>query len=120
VLVNLLQNAAFAMAPKGGGRVALTARRTTEGNVQLEVRDSGCGISPEHLDRVCDPFFTTRQQGEGTGLGLTLVRQIVDAAGGTLQIESVPGEGTLVRLMLPAAAEGAVPVMQLTRSRLHA
>jgi two-component system NtrC family sensor kinase len=120
VLVNVLQNAAFAVAGKGSGRVALMAQRLADGEVQIEVRDTGCGIPAEQLDRVCDPFFTTRQQGEGTGLGLTLVRQIIDAAGGALQIESVVGEGTVVRLTLPAPVGDSLPVTPTAQSRLHA
>lgn len=120
VLHQLFQNGALALAEKGGGRVALVGRRLDDGGVELEVRDGGCGIPASHLDRVCDPFFTTRQQGQGTGLGLTLVRQLVGAAGGTLQIESALGVGTVVRLSLPAPAAGLPLPLPQAQSRLRA
>lgn len=65
--------------------------------------DDGGGISPQYLDRVFEPFFTTKPRTEGTGLGLALCRKIVLAHGGTIQVESEPGEGTTFRLSFPAA-----------------
>src|SRR5207249_5625228 len=69
VLMNLLLNAVDAMPD--GGRVTVSARGAS-GRVQIEVGDTGCGISAEHLDRIYDPFFTTKPRGQGTGLGLSV------------------------------------------------
>jgi two-component system NtrC family sensor kinase len=102
ILSNLIGNAAQAIR-NGRGRIAVAARQES-GRVRLEVSDTGCGISPENLARVCDPFFTTKPPGRGIGLGLSLVRQLVTAAAGSLSVESTPGQGTTFRLLLPAAS----------------
>src|SRR3989337_1028402 len=73
----------------------------------MEVTDSGQGIAPETLPRIFDPFFTTKEVGHGTGLGLSISNGIVRAAGGELQVESVVGQGTTFRVLLPAAGERA-------------
>jgi signal transduction histidine kinase len=70
--------------------------------VIIEVADTGPGIPAQVLPSVCEPFFTTRQ--EGTGLGLAIAKRYVEQNGGRLDIESRPGEGTTVRLRLPAQA----------------
>jgi signal transduction histidine kinase len=72
--------------------------------VRVTVRDNGCGIPPESLNRVFDPFFTTKKRGQGTGLGLTVVAQIVRNHGGRIELESEPGQGTCVTLWWPATA----------------
>jgi signal transduction histidine kinase len=106
VLVNLLINACDACA--GGGHVV--ARASDRGDrIALEVSDDGAGIAPENLAHVTDPFFTTKKRGQGTGLGLTIAADIVKNHGGTLEIESAPGRGTTVRVMLPPAAAAAAP-----------
>src|SRR5438445_340090 len=69
--------------------------------VRIEVADSGPGIPPENLGRIFEPFFTTKPEGEGTGLGLALVRGIVEGHGGTITVESRPGEGTRFVIELP-------------------
>ena len=102
ILSNLIGNAAQAM-PDGKGRIAVAAHQEG-GRVRLEVSDTGCGISPENLAKVCDPFFTTKPPGKGTGLGLSLVRQLVTGAAGSLTVESTVGQGTTFRLLLPAMA----------------
>ena len=68
-------------------------------SVFIEVRDSGMGILPEHLDRIFEPFFTNKEG--GTGLGLAIARQIAVDHGGSLTCESTPGVGTTFRLILP-------------------
>ncbi|MBT8226558.1 MAG: hypothetical protein HKP61_21365 [Dactylosporangium sp.] len=115
VLVNLIVNARDAM-PEGGtlgvwaGNVTRADRtererrgtdRTSEW-VRLDVRDSGTGIPPEVRSRILDPFFTTKPAGRGSGLGLAIVHEIVTEAGGEVLIDSEPGLGTTVSLLLPA------------------
>jgi two-component system NtrC family sensor kinase len=104
VLVNLVHNAL--QATGSGGRVRITARR--EGStVLLQVADSGCGIPPENLERVFQPFFTTKPLGEGTGLGLAVCYGIVQSWGGTIRAESEPGQGTVMTIRLPLTAQEA-------------
>jgi signal transduction histidine kinase len=102
VFVNLLMNAADACAP--GGHVTAQASARGEG-VVFEIADDGCGIAPEHLPQVLDPFFTTKKRGQGTGLGLSIAADIVKNHGGALEIESAVGRGTTVRVRLPRAGE---------------
>jgi len=69
----------------------------------ITVSDNGCGIADKDLPRVFDPFFTTRQVGSGTGMGLAVAREAVRGAGGSIEIASLPGQGTTCTIMLPAA-----------------
>ena len=98
VWTNLIDNAADALA--GAGR--LTVRTAREGErVLVEIGDDGPGIPPEMRDRVFEPFFTTKGVGEGTGLGLDIVRRIVvDRHHGEVRVESRPGE-TRFQVRLP-------------------
>jgi nitrogen-specific signal transduction histidine kinase len=105
VFLNLLVNAAHAI-PEGdpaGHVIRLTVRRRPDGDVVIDVADSGAGIPPETLPRVFDPFFTTKPVGLGTGLGLWVCKNIVTALGGSLEAESTVGRGTTFRVALPAA-----------------
>ena len=104
VLVNLLINACDACVD--GGHVTARATAAGDGRVCIEIADDGSGIAPEHLPLVIDPFFTTKKRGKGTGLGLTIAADIVKNHGGSLEIESEPGRGTTVRVLLPAATNG--------------
>ena len=104
VLLNLVTNALDAMPD--GGRLTLTARRDGSG-VSFAVVDSGGGIAPEDLPRVFEPLFTTKPRGRGTGLGLPIAREIVLAHGGTVRLESRPGQGTRAIVELPVAREGS-------------
>ncbi len=107
VLMNLCTNASHAMGPDGG--VLEVGLRSPDGDptrLELWVRDTGPGIPPEIRDRVFEPFFTTKPPGEGTGLGLALVHSIVQRHGGRVMLESEPGRGTTVRILLPRE-EGA-------------
>jgi PAS domain S-box-containing protein len=101
-LLNLVQNALDAMA--GGGTLTLRTRMTN-GDVLVEVRDSGIGMSAEVRERAFEPFFTTKGKG-GTGLGLAEVYGIVKRHRGHAEIESMPGAGTTVRLIFPFAVAG--------------
>jgi signal transduction histidine kinase len=75
--------------------------RPGDAAVELAFRDRGAGIPPHVLDRVFDPFFSTKDVGHGTGLGLYLVHQIVEQNGGTIRLESTAGEGTTATIRLP-------------------
>jgi PAS domain S-box-containing protein len=98
VLVNLVLNAAKAM-PRGGKLIV--AARAIEGRAAVEIGDTGAGIAPDVLPHIFEPFFTTRP--DGTGLGLPVVKEIVEGYGGTLAVESTPGVGTTFRFDLPLA-----------------
>ncbi|ETW94611.1 MAG: hypothetical protein ETSY1_34110 [Candidatus Entotheonella factor] len=104
MVVNLVVNALEALpAPECG--VAITTQYCeAENSLQLDVKDEGIGVPPEHLDRLCDPFFTTKQEQGGTGLGLAITYTLVRDHGGRLTFESAPGEGTCARVMLPCAS----------------
>jgi signal transduction histidine kinase len=75
------------------------------GGVTVEVRDDGAGIAPADLEHIFEPFFSTKDPAEGTGLGLPISRDIITGLGGTIHIESKLGAGTTVRTWLPAAQE---------------
>jgi signal transduction histidine kinase len=107
VLMNLAMNAIDAMA-KTGGRLTVTTRRVARldksGWVQIEVADTGCGISAEDLPHIFDPFFTTKHESTdrvGTGLGLSIVHQIIQEHGGTVEARSTVGQGTTFLITLP-------------------
>ena len=99
LFLNLLLNSAQAMEP--GGRASLVVD-IDGADVRVVVTDSGAGIPASDLEHVLDPFFSTKT--DGTGLGLPIARQIAAAHGGSLRIESVPGDGTRVEVRLPLAA----------------
>jgi CheY-like chemotaxis protein len=106
VFVHLLLNAAHSI-PEGdsdANEVRIAMYSDAE-RVYVDVMDTGCGMAPDALARAFEPFYTTRPPGEGAGLGLTISRQIVEAAGGTLTLSSEPGMGTTARLVLPATAD---------------
>lgn len=98
VFINMVTNAVQAM--DGKGRLELATRDLGDA-VQVTITDSGCGISPEHLSKITDPFFTTKPVGEGTGLGMSIVRQIIDEHDGRLDVESEVGVGTVMTVTLP-------------------
>ena len=113
VIVNLLANAHHAMRRISGlRRITLTsAFDAATARVRLTITDTGPGIAPELQAKIFEPFFTTKPPGEGTGLGLSLCRGIVEEHGGTLTVESQPGHGATFIITLPvitAAAVGAV------------
>jgi PAS domain S-box-containing protein len=98
VLTNLIVNAVQASPP--GSRVTVRAQAASD-SVQVLVEDRGCGMGAEELDRIFDPFYTTRCQQGGTGLGLSISHGIVREHGGTIHAQSTPGEGTTMRVVLP-------------------
>jgi polar amino acid transport system substrate-binding protein len=102
VVVNLVLNACQSL-PDPSRAVRVSSGLGPGGAaVQLTVADEGVGIPPDHLPRLTDPFFTTKRDSGGTGLGLSVSAGIVKEHGGTLEFESRPGEGTTVVLTLPA------------------
>jgi two-component system NtrC family sensor kinase len=98
VLLNLIKNAKEAM-PKGGTLVICTAR--VSGGVTISVSDTGMGISEKHLRSLFEPFFSTKKEGEGMGLGLAVSYSIIKGYGGSIDVESQVGEGTTFRVFLP-------------------
>jgi PAS domain S-box-containing protein len=106
VLVNLAVNARDAMPDGGTLTISVSG---SAGGVRLTVADDGQGMDREVAERAFEPFFTTKEAGQGTGLGLATVYGIVTEAGGTVEIDSKPGRGTTVTILLPAAEEGAAP-----------
>lgn len=122
LIMNLILNAADA-SPKGGEvQIQLESQSPDQtwpaGSVCLRIIDRGSGIPPEMLDRIWDPFFTTKP--DGTGLGLAICRQIVDEHQGSIDIESVPGKGTTVIARFPSrpqSGQGSVNVEAGSASR---
>jgi signal transduction histidine kinase len=101
LLLTLLSNALDAVP--AGGEINLRCR-PSPGIAGFTVSDNGCGISSAHLEHVFEPFFTTKEPGKGTGLGLAIARNVVIEHGGSIKIDSRPGEGTTVTVELPLAA----------------
>ncbi len=116
-VINAVINARDAMPEGGQVTISATARegtvpgsapqdRTPAGShVEVTIADEGCGMDAETLDRVFEPFFTTKDVGKGTGLGLAMVYGFVTQSGGTVEIDSTPGEGTVVTMRFPAAGD---------------
>jgi signal transduction histidine kinase len=117
--LNLLKNAIDAMRDAGReGPISVSARHAPgDARVELAFRDRGTGIPPHVIDRVFDPFFSTKEVGHGTGLGLYLVHRIVEQDGGTIHVESVWGEGTTVTLRLPCGAAAPEAAAGATEAR---
>lgn len=99
VVANLFLNAM--QATSGGGRITVRTAREGE-DVLLGVEDTGCGMSREVLDRIFIPFFTTKEPHQGTGLGLSVVFDIVKSLGGRIEVESRPGHGSRFLVRLPS------------------
>jgi signal transduction histidine kinase len=89
--------------PQGGSVHISTIRQN--GSAILQVRDSGTGIDAESIDKVYDPFFTTKGIGKGTGLGLSVSYGIIQEHHGSITVDSTPGKGTVFRISLPAATD---------------
>jgi two-component system NtrC family sensor kinase len=105
---NLLVNAAEAIS--GPGAVGIRSWRDAPRRMAaVSFADTGCGIPPENLGRIFEPFFTTKQEGHGTGLGLAVAYGIVERHGGTIRVDSPPGQGATFTVWLPGTGpeEGA-------------
>jgi signal transduction histidine kinase len=113
VFLNLFKNAAQAISSKKeaadpadagtSGTLSLRATALPDGLVCVEVCDDGTGISADYQDRLFTPFFTTKPRGEGTGLGLYIVKQIIEDLGGRIEVQSALGQGTTFCICLPTA-----------------
>ena len=121
ILINLVENSIAALP--NGGRLQITVRPAFkmalgQSGYRLSVADNGGGISPENLKKLFTPFFSTKGS-SGTGLGLWIVRQIVQKHGGTLRVRSRQHEGTIVSLWLPRDGNPASGQTQQARSQYH-
>lgn len=101
IFFNIIRNAAQAINASG----QITIRAFSLGkNVHIDIKDTGAGINKKHLGQIFDPFFTTKDPGRGTGLGLFIVKQVVERNGGEISVQSEIGKGTNFRLVFSAAA----------------
>ena len=111
VLINLCTNSAEAMRGEHGSlTVSLAVDDTQDGDVQylkLSVTDTGCGIEERMLERIFEPYFTTKEKGQGTGMGLAMVHGIIARQGGRIEVESKVGEGTTFNIFLPVAQKAS-------------
>ncbi|MFH1134634.1 MAG: PAS domain S-box protein, partial [Pseudomonadota bacterium] len=130
IVMNLCTNAAHAMVKKGGllevsllgvdpEREAIPPDLPAAAYLKLVVRDTGSGMKPATIEKIFDPYFTTKAPGQGTGLGLSVVQNIVQASGGTITVESRPEQGSTFTVFLPmtqsAAPKIPVPVVEISR-----
>jgi signal transduction histidine kinase len=105
VLINLVENAADALATVGDGRRLLVALQSTNGTASVSVTDSGPGVAADALPHLFEPFFSLKEH--GTGLGLAIAKRTVDAHGGRIEVSCPPGGGTTVRVDLPLGTGAA-------------
>ncbi len=103
ILINLCTNAVDALGNDPQGRIDLIVRRSADDEeIAISVADNGPGMTPDVAGRAFEPFYTTKPQGQGTGLGLPVVKRLVESLGGSISIETRPGQGTTVDLTLPS------------------
>src|SRR5579884_244908 len=117
VLINMIQNALHAMP--NGGTLTLAARTRSPQEVEIEVADTGQGMTPEVAGRIFDPFFTTRGV-EGTGMGLAMSWTIIQRHGGTIEVQSTPGKGTHFFIRLPVRQADPLTTTQRPATTLPA
>ena len=103
IVLNLSLNALDAMPD--GGRLTIHAQ-STPGHIVIRIEDTGCGVPAEIGRRVFEPFFTTKDPGQGTGLGLAVTYGIVERLGGTIDLDSQMGKGTVFTVRIPVLARG--------------
>jgi signal transduction histidine kinase len=108
VFMNLLINAVQAMDEKG--TITIVTRAAPGEAVEVLLSDTGHGIPPDKIDKIFDPFFSTKESGHGTGLGLSIAYGIVTTHRGTISVESELGKGATFTIRLPAAAPREVAV----------
>ena len=100
VLLNLVMNALQAME-ESGGRMAVETGLTPQGEIRILVVDTGPGIAADSLHTIFEPYFTTKEDGKGTGLGLFITRNLVEGMGGRITVSSPPGQGASFSITLP-------------------
>jgi signal transduction histidine kinase len=98
ILVNLINNASDAMGQ--GGNLYLRTKCLDQ-KLMVEIEDDGCGMTAEQLDKIFDPFYTTKGKGLGTGLGLSVTYGLVEEHGGEIEVVSKEGEGTCFKVSFP-------------------
>ena len=98
IFINLIFNAAHAVEEKGRGVLTIGTEVTPDNKIAAVIKDTGTGMSPETLEKMWKPFFTTKKQGRGTGLGMAIVKNIMEAHGGEINVISKLGEGTVFEL----------------------
>ena len=103
VFLNLINNAQDAM--EGPGTITLHTERV-DGEVRITVSDTGKGMTTEQMEKIFFPFYTTKEVGKGTGLGLSVSLSIVEAMGGRIEVQSLPGAGTSFTVVLPIEPAG--------------
>lgn len=119
VLINLCTNSADAIGENHG--VLTVALRRVRGRdredewVELSIGDTGCGMKRELRDRIFEPYFTTKEKGRGTGMGLALVHSIISRHDGRIEVESEEGNGTLFRILLPVATQQKSTLDQIVK-----
>ena len=106
VFTNMILNADQAMPE--GGELRITADKSSDkpGMMMICFQDTGCGIAPEHLDKIFDPFFTSKATGQGTGLGLSISYGIIQDHRGEVSVQSKVSKGTIFTIYLPMEASG--------------
>jgi signal transduction histidine kinase len=103
VLLNLVLNAIQAM-PQGTGLININAKKNYQ-DIEITIKDDGCGIPSENLPHIFDPFFSTKDIGYGTGLGLSVAHGIVERHGGSITVKSKLGEGSVFAIKLPLGSK---------------
>jgi two-component system NtrC family sensor kinase len=116
VLLNLLTNAIHAV--NSAGTITLVVEDVGDSQV-VTVSDSGPGIAREHLDKIFEPFFSTKSPGQGTGLGLFVSRGIVEKLGGTIEVSSKLGQGASFRVRLPKHRSATAEFSEIRGSNRH-
>ncbi|MFI5355398.1 MAG: sensor histidine kinase, partial [Desulfobaccales bacterium] len=99
VALNLLSNAAQAIGKNG--TITIVTRRVGVNAVELVIEDTGCGIPEENLEKIFEPFFSTKPPGQGTGLGLSISHGLIQQLGGSIRVRSAVGQGTSFIITLP-------------------
>jgi signal transduction histidine kinase len=106
VIMNLVSNAAEAMEGKKGGQLTIKTGYSLHTNkIEVSIKDTGAGIPQEDITKLFEPFFTTKKKGKGVGLGLSVVYGIVNEHGGSIHVQSQPGQGTQFVLEFPLKQE---------------